>query len=94
MRLSVDEAAKIMGVSKPYIRIGLQRGLLPFGTAVKMTGNRYTYFISKNRFYEYLGIDKTEYFDNGGFENDNSTVDWSGSYDSGSLAGYGGGEVG
>jgi excisionase family DNA binding protein len=75
MRLTVDEAAKIMGVSKPYIRVGLQRGLLPFGTAVKMTGNRYTYFISKNRFYEYLGIDKSEYSDNGGFENDNSAFD-------------------
>lgn len=76
-----------MGVSKPYIRIGLQRGLLPFGTAVKMNGNRYTYFISKNRFYEYLGINKTEYFDNGGFENDNSAVDWTGSYGAGSIAG-------
>lgn len=90
MRLSVDEAAKIMGVSKPYIRVGLQRGLLPFGTAVKLTGNRYTYFISKNRLYDYLGINKTEYFDNGGFENDNSAVDRTGSYDSGSLAGSGG----
>lgn len=87
MRLSVDEAAKIMGVSKPYIRVGLQRGLLPFGTAVKMTGNRYTYFISKNRFYEYLRINKTEHSVNGGLENDNSAVDWTGSYDSGSLAG-------
>lgn len=94
MRLSVDEAAKIMGVSKPYIRIGLQRGLLPFGTAVKMSGNRYTYFISKNRFYEYLRIDKTEYFDNGGLENDNSTVDWTGSNGLGNFAGCGGSEIG
>ena len=86
MRLSVDEAAKIMGVSKPYIRIGLQRGLLPFGTAVKMTGNRYTYFISKNRLYEYLGIDNTEYFDNGGFENDSRTDYVSGSDGLGDLA--------
>ena len=94
MRLTVAEAATIMCVSKPYIRIGLQRGLLPFGTAVKMSGNRYTYFISKNRLYEYLGVHKTEYFDNGGFENENSSADRSGSYDSGSFAGYGGGEVG
>lgn len=94
MRLSVDEAAKIMGVSKPYIRIGLQRGLLPFGTAVKMSGNRYTYFISKNRFYEYLGIYKTEYCDNGGFKNDSRTVDWTGSDGLGDLAGYGGSEIG
>jgi excisionase family DNA binding protein len=94
MRLSVDEAAKIMGVSKPYIRIGLQRGLLPFGTAVKMTGNRYTYFISKNRFYEYLRIYKTEYFDNGGLENDSHTVGQTGSDGLGDLAGYGGNQIG
>ena len=49
-----------MGVSKSYIRIGLQRGLLPFGTAVKMSG-RYTYYISANRFYEYVGLKYTEY---------------------------------
>lgn len=77
-----------MGVSKPYIRIGLQRGLLPFGTAVKVSGNRYTYFISKNRFYEFLGASKTEYSDNGGRGNDNSAVNWTGSNDSGGVAGY------
>ena len=54
--MSVAEAAEIMGVSKDYIRIGLQRGLLPFGTALKMS-NRYTYFISAKKFFEYLGVD-------------------------------------
>ena len=54
--MSVAEAAELMGVSKDYIRIGLQRGLLPFGTAVKMS-NRYTYFISANQLFKYLGID-------------------------------------
>ena len=53
--MTVAEAASLMGVSKDYIRIGLQRGLLPFGTAVKMS-NRYTYFISANKFFEYIGI--------------------------------------
>lgn len=55
MRMTVAEAASIMGVSKDYIRVGLQRGLLPFGTAVKMSG-RYTYYISTNKFFEYIGI--------------------------------------
>jgi excisionase family DNA binding protein len=66
MRMTVAEAASIMGVSKDYIRVGLQRGLLPFGTAVKMSG-RYTYYISTNRFFEYIGItdfDKTTSFYN------------------------------
>lgn len=54
--MTVAEAAEIMGVSKDYIRIGLQRGLLPFGTAVKMS-NRYTYYISSNQLFKYLGVD-------------------------------------
>lgn len=56
MRMTVAEAAELMGVSKDYIRIGLQRGLLPFGTAVKMS-NRYTYYISANQLFKYLGVD-------------------------------------
>lgn len=56
MRMTVAEAASLMGVSKDYIRVGLQRGLLPFGTAIKMS-NRYTYFISSKKFFEYLGVD-------------------------------------
>ena len=54
--MTVAEAASLMGVSKDYIRIGLQRELLPFGTAIKMS-NRYTYFISAKKFFEYLGVD-------------------------------------
>lgn len=61
MRLTVAEAANIMKVSKAYVRIGLQRGLLPFGSAVKISGNRYTYHISARRFYEYVGIDYSEF---------------------------------
>ena len=53
--MTVAEAAELMGVSKDYIRIGLQRELLPFGTAIKMS-NRYTYFISAKKFFEYLGV--------------------------------------
>lgn len=59
MRMTVAEAASIMGVSRDYIRVGLQRGLLPFGTAVKMS-NRYTYFISAAKFFEYIGVNDFE----------------------------------
>lgn len=53
-KISVAEAAEIMGVSRQFIRVGLQRGLLPFGCAVKMS-NRYTYYISEKKLREYLG---------------------------------------
>ena len=57
-RMSVSEAAKVMECSPQMIRIGLQRGILPFGYAVKMSC-RYTYHISANKIYEYLGKEKS-----------------------------------
>jgi len=53
--LSVIAAAEIMGKSQQFVRIGLQRGLLPFGTAVKMS-SIWTYYISPKQFCEYVGI--------------------------------------
>lgn len=52
--MSVAECAKLLGKSQQFIRIGLQRGLLPFGVAVKMS-SKWTYHISENKVYEYLG---------------------------------------
>lgn len=56
-KISVKEAAKIMGKSEQFVRVGLQRGLLPFGTAMKMGRNStvYTYYISPKLFEEYVG---------------------------------------
>lgn len=53
-RVSVKEAAEILGVSQQFIRIGMQRGLLPIGTAVKMS-SRWTYHISPKLLEEYVG---------------------------------------
>lgn len=53
--ISVKEAAELMGKSQQFVRIGLQRGLLPFGTAVKMS-TKWTYYISPKKFIEYVGI--------------------------------------
>lgn len=55
-KVSVSEAAATMGVSPQFVRVGLQRGVLPFGTAVQVSRNKYTYFISRSKFNEYLGI--------------------------------------
>lgn len=54
--LTIEEAARLMGVSRQFVRVGLQRGLLPFGYAVQISTDRYTYFISKQKFAEYTGI--------------------------------------
>ena len=55
--ISVKEAAEIMGKSQQFIRIGMQRGLLPIGTAIKMS-SQWTYHISPKLFYEYVGEPK------------------------------------
>lgn len=47
-RISVREAAKLLGVSPQFIRIGMQRGTLPIGAAVKMS-SRWTYWISRDK---------------------------------------------
>lgn len=52
--LTIHEAAEIMGKSDQFVRVGLQRGILPFGSAVKLS-TRWTYYISPSRFYEYVG---------------------------------------
>ena len=55
-RLKTKDAARLMGVSEQYIRVGLQRGILPFGYAVQVSGGRYTYYISPDKFTEFTGI--------------------------------------
>lgn len=52
--MKVNEAAKILGKSPQFVRIGLQRGVLPIGTAVKMS-SRWTYYISEEQLKKDVG---------------------------------------
>ena len=54
-RLSVAKAAELMDVSQQFIRIGLQRGILPFGYTVQIS-SKWTYYISPSKFTEHTGI--------------------------------------
>lgn len=55
--IPINVAAKIMGKSPMFIRIGLQKGLLPFGTALKTdeSHEQYDYYISPRLFADYTG---------------------------------------
>ena len=45
--ISVREAARIMGKHEQFVRIGLQKGILPFGVAEKLpNSSRWSYHIS------------------------------------------------
>lgn len=54
----IADVARIMKKSPMYIRIGLQRGLLPIGIAIKKDDNRknYDYYVSPKLLYEYTGF--------------------------------------
>lgn len=52
--MTVIECAKLLGKSPQFVRIGLQRGILPFGYAIKMS-SVWTYHISEAKVHEYLG---------------------------------------
>lgn len=54
--MTIAEASELMGVSRQFVRVGLQKGILPFGYAVQVSAGRYTYFISRQKFLEYTGI--------------------------------------
>lgn len=57
----VNEAAKVMHKDPMFVRIGLQRGILPFGAAIKKGehGKQYDYYISPLLFYLYTGYKYT-----------------------------------
>ena len=51
----VEQAARLLGKSKQFVRISLQRGVAPFGFAVKGRGEKWTYHISPRKLSEYVG---------------------------------------
>ena len=55
-RIKIEDAAKIMGVTPMFIRMGLRRKRLPFGTAVFMN-KRWTYYINGKKFRQYMQME-------------------------------------
>lgn len=55
-KIKVTEAAAVLHVSDQFVRIGLQRGILPIGIAVKMS-SKWTYQISPKMLADYSGAD-------------------------------------
>ena len=53
-RMSIDEAAKVLDCTKQFLRVALQRGVYDFGVAIKMSGNRYTYYVNRDKLMNYV----------------------------------------
>ena len=56
MNLKVAEAARLMKKSEQFVRIQMQRGLLPIGCVKQNQNGKYSYYISPKLFEEYTGI--------------------------------------
>lgn len=52
-KITIPEAAKIMGVTPMFLRIGLRNGKFPFGTAIKFR-KRWSYYINPERFEKWM----------------------------------------
>lgn len=59
MKITPEVAARVMGKNSQFVRIGLQRGILPFGVALRKNEmnprSRHNYYISPEKFMEYTG---------------------------------------
>ncbi len=58
-RILPSEAAIILNVSPQFVRVAMQQGKLPIGTAVRMS-SVWTYHISAKLLEEYSGKDVTK----------------------------------
>jgi len=52
--IPIVEASKILDISPQMLRVGLQRGVFPFGTAIQGKGNSYGYYINNNALERYI----------------------------------------
>lgn len=59
MKITVAEAAKMIGISPMFLRIKLRRGDLPFGMAVKGR-KRWSYYINRIRLEKWLAGEDLE----------------------------------
>lgn len=75
-RILPTEAAAILNVSPQFVRVAMQQGKLPIGTAVQMS-SIWTYHISEKLLADYSGknIEKEIERIRGGVENDEKSHD-------------------
>ena len=55
VKMTVREAAQLLEVSEQFVRCGLRQGVFPWGYAVRISPNRYTYYINRKGVETWLG---------------------------------------
>lgn len=59
-KVTVAEAARRMGKAPQFVRLCMQRGLLPIGTATKTGKKNWNYYISPKLLDEYIGKENVD----------------------------------
>lgn len=58
-KITIKEASTLMHKSPQFVRVGLQTGKLPFGSAVKVS-KRWNYIIYPDLFYKFIGVKEVQ----------------------------------
>lgn len=54
-KITIKEAAKRLHKSEQFVRVGLQRNILPIGYAMQISNKKWTYYISPIKLKELTG---------------------------------------
>lgn len=55
MRITIQEAAKILKISEQGLRLWIATGRCPFGIVINESPHRKTYWVGKEKLYKFLG---------------------------------------
>lgn len=61
-KISVREAARCLGKSDQFVRVGIRGGQLSFGKAVPGTGQKWNYYINPAKFRDFVGEEQFDAF--------------------------------
>ena len=59
MRITIQEAAKILRISEQGLRLWIASGKCPFGIVINENKSRKTYWVGKEKLYEFIGTNKS-----------------------------------
>lgn len=55
-RITIKRAAELLGLSQLSVRYGIEKGLLPIGTAIKTSEKRTLFHVSPYLLSQYIGM--------------------------------------
>ena len=61
-KITTRVAARCIGKSEQFVRVGIRRGFLPIGTAVPGTGKKWNYDIRPDKLRDYVGVERFNKF--------------------------------